>query len=123
MKKFLTVFMSLFIVMAITSCGGNGGAKAVYDKIENGETLTTEDYNVMLDYGTDCLDELSKALEDNDLDKVKSIEDKFPYFETFMNEIQKADNNDIDKEKASQFLTKALTLAFQMQAKGADFDF
>lgn len=122
MKKFITLFMGLCIVMAITACGGND-AKAVYDKIEKNETLTTSDYNTMLDYGTDCLDALSKAIEKGDVKKIENIENEYPYFETFMDELQKADDKDVDKQKLSQLFTKAIGVAMQMQSSGLNVDF
>ena len=114
--------MGMFLVMAVTSCGGETGAKAVYDKIEKQETLTPEDYNVILDYGTDCLNAVSEAIEKGDEAKLEKIEDEYPYFETFMNQLQHAKEGDLDKQKVAEFFNKAFTVAMKAQSMGVDLD-
>lgn len=91
MKKYLIVSL-LMIAAGLVGCGSHTGADKVAEKIENGETLTIADYEVMFDYVEDAVVAVEKVIEesDGDVSMVRKSETKlkeeFPHAEAFIKE-------------------------------------
>lgn len=107
MKKLLFLFCA---VLAITfaSCG-NGGkdAQVIYEKIQAGETLSQDDYKVMIDYIEKPLlkavDEIKDAKEVTDLEKKFSeLSEKFPYVQPFTQYLT-SHAYDLDEDNMEEF--------------------
>lgn len=89
MKKFLS-YALLLAVIGLVACKPNTDADKVAEKIENNETLTIDDYEVMFDYVEEAVVAIEKVIEDSngDVSVVKKSEEKlkteFPHAEAFI---------------------------------------
>lgn len=65
MKKLITTFLSLTILMSmaiLSSCGSapsDADVNSVLSKYESGSELTKDDYNTLIDYAEAAIDEMA----------------------------------------------------------------
>lgn len=116
MKKLFSVFFAIVAIVALAACG-SGDAKAVADKIDNGEELTQADYTVMTDYCVSAINDLKPLIEkavvaqkDGDNEKAeelqedaKKIEEKYPYSQKFMQKIMTASQDELGESNYKKF--------------------
>lgn len=108
MKKILLFFAACMMILA-TSCGGNGDAKAVYEKIENHQELSQDDYTVMIKYVDEALSSGllmdDKEMSDQDMDEfIKKTDEwkkKYEYLQEFIGEI--GDGSKLDDKNKKLF--------------------
>lgn len=87
MKKFL-LLLAVIMTFAMSSCSGAGKADEIAQKIENGETLSQNDYKEMIQYVEKATDIMLKAFENmDDPEKLgKATEElakKYPHADLF----------------------------------------
>lgn len=99
MKKFL-LFFAVCAMVIVTSCGGD--QKSVYEKIQDGQELTQDDYTVMIEYLDDAMssnpmmDEGAMS-EISDMDAISKKLDEWKQKYEYMEEYNKVLNANIDK--------------------------
>lgn len=99
MKKTILILSVIFALAGLVSCGNkesNESYQQVYEKIQKGDELTVDDYDLMLDYTDDALSALSKAKNAEDMQKV---EKKYKYANEFFQELKNGNPSDEVKQK------------------------
>lgn len=107
MKKILTL-LTVFACVILSSCSSGTDAKGVAEKLEKGETLTEQDYKVMIEY---CGDYAKKAQtyfdilnsEPNDsteaaikaTDELANLNSSATYLDIFRKAIYAGDENEL----------------------------
>lgn len=122
MKKILSaVLFALFILLP--SCGGAGSdADSVAKKIEEKKTLDQKDYAAMIDYSSEVIDAVSKALSDvkgnpeEMKKKADELEKKYPHFELFMQNMPyEKDLDDANKKKLEDLTMQVIKMTMSSQ--------
>lgn len=118
MKKLLVILMAVIAVM-LPSCKSEAGADEVAKKIENNETLTQDDYGVMLDYIKPEIEQIVKFIEmggsESDVD---ALEKKFPHSRLFIQTIVRDEHSfNPENMKKAQAINELYIKAFEEAAK------
>lgn len=82
MKKALFVLSLIFSITLLSACSSSADYKKISDKIANNEELTTQDYEMMIQYVDDAL---THIIDSKNIDEVNQLEEKYPYCKEFLN--------------------------------------
>lgn len=90
MKKLgIICFMAILAAFGLNSCGGAGTKaedKAIAEKIENGEDLTSDDYSHLINYVGEFAQKAQPYVVeggDSANEELATLRDEYPYLDTF----------------------------------------
>lgn len=99
------------VMVCLYSCGGANYAE-INERIEKGEALTESDYTAMVDYMIDGQQAVIKVLKstegtgterlNNAQEKLKELEAKYPYMETFQRVLMRANESEIGEKNVER---------------------
>lgn len=134
MKKLVSTLFALAVIVSmtvLTSCSSapsNESVGKIIEKYNSGEQMTEADYGTVIDYVDAAMDdviplykEIQEAQESNDMDKIKSIQEKAMKLQDKYNKMEGAieilDHAD-DAELGEANVDKATKLIEKMKNAG-----